>query len=205
MKGSPKILLTKSDLAQAFVYNKEYMQEMPETKKGLHSKKYEGDGVSYFYKEAAVNKEISRLTYEQHYVSCLLTRCGCNLKTEKCTDELKMPEVSTYIRQQDASNISSLYYEFKHYGIKRLGFIIKTRKKIDDALFCDQFVDFRKYCVDQSLKTIYDLLLFPYYSRSVVDEFGVETIQKVIQVIIDTIEIILIDVGETNFDLTDLI
>ena len=204
-KGKPKIVLNKGDLERAFVYNNEYMKELGETKKKLHDKKYEGDGVSYYYKEGAVDKEIMGLAYEQKYINCLLARCGCDLKIERWIDNLSLQEVGLYIARQDPSKISSFYYEFKHYGAKRLKFIVKTKKKIDDVLFGEQFADFRHYCVTQNVQTIYELLLFPYYSRRVVKGFGAETIKKIIQVIIGTIEIILMDVGCTNFDLSDLI
>lgn len=204
-KGWPKIVVHKGDMKQAFVYNKEYTRELNETQKNLHDKKYEGNGVSYNYKKTAVDKEIMRLVYEHKYISCLLTLCGCNIMIETCTDNLKLVEIGTYIRKQDSSKISSFYYEFKHYGIKKLNFVIKTKKTINDVLPGEQYASFRKYCAEQNLQTIHELLLFPYYAKSVVEKFGAETVKKVIQMIIGMIEIVLIDVGGTNFDLTDLI
>lgn len=78
-RGKHTILLTKKDLEQAFVYNKEYAKELNVAIRNQHEKKLEGNGVNYFYKGATIKKEILQLTYEEKYIICLLAKCGCNL------------------------------------------------------------------------------------------------------------------------------
>lgn len=120
-------------------------------------------------------------------------------------DNLNLSEVGWYITRQDKNKLSSFYYGFKNYGLNKLKFVIKTKKTIENVLFGERFVNFRKYCNDQNLKTICELLMFPYYSAAVVEKFGAETIQKIILVVTGTIEIILMGVCGKKLDFSDFV
>lgn len=199
-----KVVLGKSDLENAFVGYEDYDREIIEAKRNLSGDEFNVNGVPItFHKKKSRIREYGRLENEQRYFNTLLAKCGCSLKKEREIDNLQIENLSDYIKSMKSiGKISSFYFEFKSYGLKHLYNILKTRKKIEDILVSSEYSDFREFCLSNGITSIFDILVFPFYSKTIVNRFGYEILDSIIKNIKGTIDLLLLE--DDGIDMLDI-
>lgn len=86
------------------------------------------------------------------------------------------------------------------YGSEKISQLIWHKYKVQDILIepkVSQFVDF---CKKQKIIDIYDLILIPYYCKSLVGEFGAECLLAVINSIKTFIDLQTFEYTNISFD-----
>lgn len=200
----PKICIKKEDLEKVFIDYEGFVEETRRCQSRACDRIGEGLEVSQSEMNQLKNKiskEISFLKNEKIYSETLIKIGGGSVKLEKEISKLSLNRLQAYIKKQRArKKFSCIYFEFREYGLERIVQVILHKYKVQDVLVEKALRHFAEFCKRENVIDIYDLLLLPYYARRLVDEFGNECIQKVINSIKTFIELQTFEYTNISFD-----
>lgn len=148
-----------------------------------------------------MSKEIISLRNEKFYAETLIRLGGGSVKIEREISLLSLARLHEYIRGRRAERkYKYIYFEFKEYGIERIIQVILHRFSVRDVLIEKTASQFLEFCLSNKIIDIYDLLLIPYYSTKLVDHFGNEYIQAIINSIKTFIELQTLEYTNISFE-----
>ena len=201
---SDKIYISKFDLEQIFLDYQSYLTEIREYR--FRAQERIDNGLEVFQTdidrlESTFEKEYRRLKNEKRYVETLIKIGGGSIKTETTIDKLSLYSIGNYVKDNRAKRkFSYIYFEFKEYGIEKISQLVWRMYKVQDILIEQKVSQFLEFCNKQKIIDIYDLILIPYYSKSLLREFGAECMQAVINSIIAFIDLQTFEYTNISFD-----
>lgn len=181
---STKVYMNKIDLEQIFLDYQSFLTEIKEYR--IRAQERIDNGLEVFQSdisrlETTLSKELRRLKNEKRYAEILIKIGGASIKSENTIDKLLLYKISDYVKENRAKRkFSYIYFEFKEYGIEKISQLIWRKYKVQDILIEQKVSPFVEFCKKQKIVDIYDLILIPYYCKSLVSEFGAECLQAVI-------------------------
>lgn len=201
---SDKTYMNKSELEQIFLDYQAYLKEIREYRIRAQERIDNGLEVAQsdiIQLEAMFSKEFRRLKYEKRYTETLIKIGGGSIKSENTIDKLSLYAISNYIKENRAKRkFSYIYFEFKEYGLEKISQLIWRKYKVQDILIEQKVSQFVEFCRKQKIIDIYDLVLIPYYCKSLVSEFGAECLQAVINSIKTFIDLQTFEYTNISFD-----
>lgn len=201
---SDKTYINKNDLAQMFLDYQSYLTEIREYR--FRAQERIDNGLEFFQPDIdrlkiTFEKEYRRLKNEQRYAEALIKIGGGSIKTENTIDKLSLNSISHFIKEhREKRKFSYIYFEFKEYGIEKISQLIWRKYKVEDILIEQKVSQFVEFCKKQKVIDIYDLILIPYYSKSLLREFGAECLQAVINSIRAFIDLQTFDYTTISFE-----
>ena len=201
---SDKTYMSKFDLEQIFLDYQAYFKEIKEYRikaqyridNGLEFSQYDINHL-----EMTFSKEFRRLKNEKRYAETLIKIGGGSIRVETTIDKLSLYTIKNYVKDNRVERkFSCIYFEFNQYGSEKISQLIWHKYKVQDILIepkVSQFVDF---CKKQKIIDIYDLILIPYYCKSLVGEFGAECLLAVINSIKTFIDLQTFEYTNISFD-----
>lgn len=204
VKNSTKIYMNKIDLEQIFLDYQSFLTEIREYR--IRAQERIDNGLEVFQSdidrlETTLSKEFRRLKSEKHYAEILIKIGGGSIKSENTIDKLSLYAISNYVKENRAKRkFSYIYFEFKEYGIEKISQLIWRKYKVQDILIEQKVSPFVEFCRKQKIIDIYDLILIPYYCKSLVSEFGAECLQAVINSIKTFIDLQTFEYTNISFD-----
>ncbi len=178
-----KIYMNKNELKQIYLDYHAYLTEIREYK--IRAKDRIDNGLEVFSDqdrlERTLSKEIRRFVNEKKYAETLIRIGGSSIKSENEIDKLLLYQIGDYVKENRAEKkFNNIYFEFKEYGNKKISQLVKRKHKVQDILIEQKVSQFAEFCNKQKIADIYDLILIPYYCKSLVSEFGADCLQAVI-------------------------
>lgn len=203
-KSSIRIYLNKADLEQIFLDYQAYLKEIREYRNRAQERIDNGLEIfqsDIYQLKTAFSNGYRRLKNEKRYAETLIKVGGGSVKSENMIDKLSLNEISNYVKENRAKRkFSYIYFEFKEYGVEKISQLIWHKYRVQDILIEQKISRFLEFCKKQKIIDIYDLILVPYYSKSLVNEFGAECLQAVINSIKTFIELRTFEYTNISFD-----
>lgn len=204
VKNSTKIYINKSDLEQIFMDYESYLAECKEYRIRARERIDNGLEVS----QSDINRlemnfvrQVKRLKNETRYAETLIKIGGGSLAIENDADKLSLHTIGKYIKDNRArKKFGCIYFEFKEFGIEKISQIIWRKCKVADVLIEQNMSQFVDFCKSHKIIDIYDLLLVPYYCKKLVEEFGADCLQAVINSIKIFIDMQTFEYANINFE-----
>lgn len=191
---SERKVYSKNEFKEVFIDYDEYERELRSV---LRNFNYDYEG-----RDVRQENHISKLyRLQQEYSLAFLRYLGCDVVREKKMLKYTKDEIRKYvIDKKNTKNLTSRYFEFAYYKAKRLRRLLKH--KISTILLRPSEKCFTDYCRANGFKDFHDLILIPYYSLTLIEEFGQELIEQIIKDIKSYIDVqVLYDTYVTSDDI----
>ena len=191
---SERKVYSKNEFREVFVDYDEYEREL---KSVLRDYNYDYEG-----RDVRQENHIAKLyRLQQEYSLAFLRYLGCDVGREKKMLKYTKDEIRKYvIEKKNTQNLTSRYFEFAYYKAKRLRRLLKH--KISTVLLRPSEKRFTDYCKANGFIDFHDLILIPYYSLTLIEEFGQEVIEQIIKDIKSYIDVqVLYDTYVTSDDI----
>lgn len=171
---------SKNEFKDIFINYDEYKKEL---RRVLHRPRYDIE-----YSGESRKNNIAKMYYlQQEYSLAFLRYLGCDVESEKKRLKFTKEEIRRYvINKKKNGSLASRYFEFVCYETKKLRCLLEC--KISTILLRPEEKCFIDYCKLSGFDNLHDLLLIPFYSLTLLQEFGQELIELVIMDIKSFIE-----------------
>lgn len=129
-----------------------------------------------------------RFLLQKEYSEAFLKYIGCDRALEKLYRVIRLSEIVDFIdKQKRTNNLAVRYFEFKKYKAKFLRTRLTT--SIDRIILKSANQPFKDFCIKNKIKDFFDLLVFPYHAKCVVDYFSWGMVESVIQEVVQYIKV----------------